>query len=118
MVMIQKAYTPLAVIFFIPIIFIGAFFLLNLTLAVIKIKFTEEHKKQKSNPGKKKKKIVTKRRGDDENEDSDTSPKTGGDEEIDVKKLTPRRKMIFLNNQRRDQLIEKYEKMVAKREKD
>ena len=30
------------VIYFYPIIFIGAFFLLNLTLAVIKAKFTEE----------------------------------------------------------------------------
>ena len=29
-------------IYFYPIIFIGAFFLLNLTLAVIKAKFTEE----------------------------------------------------------------------------
>ena len=29
-------------IYFYPIIFIGSFFLLNLTLAVIKAKFTEE----------------------------------------------------------------------------
>jgi len=33
-------------IYFYPIIFIGAFFLLNLTLAVIKAKFTEEMKNQ------------------------------------------------------------------------
>ena len=39
----DKAYTPIAFVFFIPLVFIGAFFLLNLTLAVIKAKFSEEH---------------------------------------------------------------------------
>ena len=33
-------------LFFVPLVLIGAFFLLNLTLAVINSKFTEEHKKQ------------------------------------------------------------------------
>ena len=44
-------------IYFYPIIFIGAFFLLNLTLAVIKAKFTEEmnNKKEQGGPAKKKK---------------------------------------------------------------
>lgn len=44
-------------IYFYPIIFIGAFFLLNLTLAVIKAKFTEEmnNKKEQAGPPKKKK---------------------------------------------------------------
>ncbi len=44
-------------IYFYPIIFIGAFFLLNLTLAVIKAKFTEEmnNKKEAGGPPKKKK---------------------------------------------------------------
>ena len=35
MVMYQKAYSPLTIFFFVPMVFIGAFFLLNLTLAVI-----------------------------------------------------------------------------------
>ena len=35
MVMYQKAYHPLTIFFFVPMVFIGAFFLLNLTLAVI-----------------------------------------------------------------------------------
>ena len=35
------AYTYYAFLFFVPMVFIGAFFLLNLTLAVIKNKFTE-----------------------------------------------------------------------------
>lgn len=33
-------------IYFVPLVFIGAFFLLNLTLAVINSKFTEAHKEQ------------------------------------------------------------------------
>ena len=36
-----KAMNVSAVIFFVPLVIIGAFFLLNLTLAVIKSKFTD-----------------------------------------------------------------------------
>jgi hypothetical protein len=36
-----KSYTNISFIFFIPLVFIGAFFLLNLTLAVIKAKFSD-----------------------------------------------------------------------------
>jgi len=57
MVMLEKTYNiPGGILFFIPIIFIGAFFLLNLTLAVIKIKFTEEHQSKKDKGGNKKSK--------------------------------------------------------------
>lgn len=45
------------VIYFYPIIFIGAFFLLNLTLAVIKAKFTEEMANKKETAAPKKKKL-------------------------------------------------------------
>lgn len=38
---IDESFTNLAFIFFIPLVFIGAFFLMNLTLAVIKSKFTK-----------------------------------------------------------------------------
>ena len=41
MVMIQKTFSVLAFFCFVPIVFIGAFFLLNLTLAVIKSKVRE-----------------------------------------------------------------------------
>ena len=34
------SYTNLSPIFFVPLVFIGAFFLMNLTLAVIQSKFT------------------------------------------------------------------------------
>jgi hypothetical protein len=36
MISIQKAFSPWVIIYFVPLVFIGAFFLLNLTLAVIK----------------------------------------------------------------------------------
>ena len=39
----QRAYTYLIFIYFLPLVFIGAFFLLNLTLAVINSKFTQVH---------------------------------------------------------------------------
>ena len=42
MVDVQKVFNILSLFFFIPLVFIGAFFLLNLTLVVIKSKFTEE----------------------------------------------------------------------------
>jgi preprotein translocase subunit SecG len=42
----QQAMTYYIFLFFIPLVLIGAFFLLNLLLAVINSKFTEEHKKQ------------------------------------------------------------------------
>ena len=35
-------------IYFLPLVFIGAFFLLNLTLAVINSKFTEAHHEQQA----------------------------------------------------------------------
>jgi len=38
-----QSFTNLAFIFFIPLVFIGAFFLMNLTLAVIQSKFTAIH---------------------------------------------------------------------------
>jgi len=44
--MMQKAYSYYMFMFFVPLVFIGAFFLLNLTLAVINSKFTEAHKEQ------------------------------------------------------------------------
>ena len=34
--------------YFVPLVFVGAFFLLNLTLAVINSKFTEAHKDQQN----------------------------------------------------------------------
>ena len=47
MVMYQRAYTPLVIFFFVPLVFIGAFFLLNLNLAVIQAKYSETQADQK-----------------------------------------------------------------------
>ena len=44
--MMQQALSYVIFIYFVPLVFIGAFFLLNLTLAVINSKFTEAHKEQ------------------------------------------------------------------------
>lgn len=44
MLCLWNSVAPWVVAYFIPIVFIGAWFLLNLTLAVIKSKFSEEHK--------------------------------------------------------------------------
>ena len=41
MVLYQKVYTYYVFLFFVPLVFIGAFFLLNLTLAVINTSFNE-----------------------------------------------------------------------------
>ena len=43
--MYQMAYTYYAFFFFVPMVFIGAFFLLNLMLAVIHFNFTETMRK-------------------------------------------------------------------------
>lgn len=44
--MLQEAYTYIIYLYFVLIVFVGAFFLLNLTLAVINSKFTEAHNEQ------------------------------------------------------------------------
>jgi hypothetical protein len=46
MVDLEETYNFLAIPYSISLAFIGAFFLLNLTLAVINSKFNEAHKKQ------------------------------------------------------------------------
>ena len=44
----QQSFSPWIFCYFLPLVFIGAFFLLNLTLAVINSKFTEAHKEQQN----------------------------------------------------------------------
>ena len=41
MVLYQRVWSYYAFLFFVPLVFIGAFFLLNLTLAVINTSFNE-----------------------------------------------------------------------------
>jgi len=47
MVQIQRVFTDLAILYFILLVFVGNFFLLNLLLAVIIVKFTEAQNEQK-----------------------------------------------------------------------
>jgi regulatory protein YycI of two-component signal transduction system YycFG len=46
MIDFQKSYSVYCFIVFLPIVFIGAFFLLNLLLAVINVKFTAQKNAQ------------------------------------------------------------------------
>ena len=41
--MLEQSFSAMIPVYFLPLVFIGAFFLLNLTLAVINSKFTEAH---------------------------------------------------------------------------
>ena len=54
--MIQQTYSNIgSILYFVPIVFIGSFFLLNLTLAVINSKFTEASKLQENEAAKQRK---------------------------------------------------------------
>ena len=53
MIDMELAVASWTIAYFYPIVFIGGFFLLNLTLAVIKSKFTEELQKSKESKKKK-----------------------------------------------------------------
>ena len=44
---VRDAFTDIAAFYFVLIVFIGAFFVMNIMLAVIKAKFTEVHEEQK-----------------------------------------------------------------------
>ena len=46
--MYQQAYTYAVFLYFVPLVFIGAFFLLNLVLAVINFSFVQEQDKAKA----------------------------------------------------------------------
>ena len=52
--MYQMAYTYYSFFFFVPMVFIGAFFLLNLTLAVINSSFSETMRKHEEEQALKK----------------------------------------------------------------
>lgn len=115
--------------YFIPIVFIGAFFLLNLTLAVIKSKFTEEHKNKKQNHGTKKKKVALKQRGIDETDEEENGQGGGGgnghgkdlnekmEEEINgIKNISPEKKRDIRDRYRIEELIKKMEIAIKQRE--
>lgn len=128
MIYLQQCVASWVVIYFIPIVFIGAFFLLNLTLAVIKSKFTEEHKNKKS--FKKKKKAITKKRGiddtSDEEEDQDVEdPETKEINDLEKKfldaiqkneELSPEKKKAIKEKFRVEEFLKKVDLAVRQRE--
>jgi len=73
MVQVQKTSSRWTSLFFMPLIFIGAFFLLNLTLAVINSRFNDVHNKTKHSHLKKGKSATSKEALEDRKEKSKIS---------------------------------------------
>jgi hypothetical protein len=91
--------------YFYPIVFIGAFFLLNLTLAVIKAKFTEEMNNKKEAAKPKKKKIDD---APESSEDEDLRANELQDQIDHIKKskqMSPRTKEMKLNKMKIEHMI-------------
>lgn len=106
-------------IYFYPIIFIGAFFLLNLTLAVIKAKFTEEMNTKQENAGPPKKKKLADAPLSSEDEDKKASEIKNRIEEIqEAKNMSPRTKSNEIEKLRIGQLLRKIDRVFVKREID
>ena len=101
-------------IYFYPIIFIGAFFLLNLTLAVIKAKFTEEMSNQQENGGpvKKKKKLDDAPPSSEDEDDLAKQVKEELDEIRYANNMSPRSKENAANKLRIDHLIQRVDTAI------
>ena len=102
-----------------------------MTLAVIKSKFTEEHKNKKQNGGSKKKKVALKKRGIDETDDDiigDVLGGPGGDghakaltdkmeEEIaKIKNISPEKKKDIRDRYRIEELVKKMDIAIRQRD--
>lgn len=131
---LQNAVGFWVLIYFIPVIFVGSFFLMNLTLAVISSKFNEEMENTENKKIKKKKKQAFQRKGvDDSDHDDDLSEiaKSKVDEvtlkklkieamtlqEIeDCKDLIPDEKKMIKDKRRLEELIKKMGVALKQRE--
>ena len=104
-------------IYFYPIIFIGAFFLLNLTLAVIKAKFTEEMNSKQENPGPPKKKKLDDAAPSSEDEDQKAIDlKTMLDGILVSKNMSPRSKNNQINKLKIEFMMKRIDHAFVKRE--
>jgi hypothetical protein len=114
MVALMQSVGTWIVIYFYPIIFIGAFFLLNLTLAVIKAKFTEEMMTQQENGGpvKKKKKLDDAPLSSEDDDDLAKQVKEDLDEIRYSNNLSTRSKENAINKQRIEHLIQRTDTAV------
>ena len=70
MVLYQKVYTYYVFLFFVPLVFIGAFFLLNLTLAVINTSFNDAQERIKQAKAEKEKEMEEMMQGASRNKDT------------------------------------------------
>lgn len=87
MVMYAKVYTGLVFFFFVPLVFIGAFFLLNLTLAVINSSYSETIKKIKAEKQRildEQNQFKTRPKTDDENFEDDAGKSAVAHDNIGV----------------------------------
>lgn len=104
-------------IYFYPIIFIGAFFLLNLTLAVIKAKFTEEMNNKKETGGPAKKKKLDDAAKSSEDEDLRAQELQDQIDAIKVsKQMSPRSKENLINKFKIEFMIQKVDNAFDKKE--
>jgi hypothetical protein len=105
-------------IYFYPIIFIGAFFLLNLTLAVIKAKFTEEmNNKKEANAGPAKKKKLDDAPSSSEDEDLQAELLKDQLEKIrESKNMSPRSKENLIKKIKVEHLIQRIDHALEKRD--
>ena len=103
-------------IYFYPIIFIGAFFLLNLTLAVIKAKFTEEMNNKKEAAAPKKKKLAD-AMSSSEDEDEKAKWLLEEIERIKVsKQMSPRSKENLINKIKIENLLWKVDTVFDRKD--
>lgn len=105
MQILEQTMSPFAVLFFIPIVFIGAFFLLNLTLAVINSKFNDAHKEQQR---KKNRKVQINRAEEEEKNDKDlNSQEKNVFKRYIIAKRAAKKMVEFYNKRRTSPIVSK-----------
>ena len=103
--------------YFLPIIFVGAFFLMNLTIAVIKSKYSEEHKQMKLGKSVKKKRKKHRKVKIDSEEDEDGGNKlTQENNEGNEEDLSPEQKKVLREKERINILLKRLEITLKQKE--
>ena len=115
---LQNAVAPWTIVYFGLIVLIGAWFLLNLTLAVIKSQFSEQNKKKlerkKLGPKKKKKKKNLKH--DLEDDDALEDGANDGNKADDLEDLSPAQKRHRKEKARIERFIKKVDIIIRQKE--
>ena len=125
MVMYQMAYTPWVFFFFVPMVFIGAFFLLNLTLAVINSSYSEAQdriKREKEKIKRDQEMLANAALKDNNGDDLDQIGGNGeanlnlGIREFILAKIAARKLKAFCEQHKRDQ--EKLKRKAKRKERE